>query len=454
MNVLHKVNFLASRYQPKYETISSLILSIICQLITIIFGIYTCYSELYTRKVSNIAYMGMQKYEKEYFNETIEVKINFDINLNIFTCNYFYIDSDNEKVTYFTQNETFINRNITLTKRNKDGYFYTLKVYAHCNIGSFSNQYTEIQYNVTFDYDVNRADYLNPGDSFRKEKLSRTYYSTLKDRNEKNSWNFDNLKSLKMNEFKFDYVYYRILDDLNWIQSNYNKEEYFHILEKVTQTESYKSTPTEKSENLLFFKFIVDHNDSEIVLVKRKFLKIPEISSKILGIFSLVKLISKIFLQFAYSYSKKFFLLNTIFETKTLFPKTLEVSLLQSSVNYSTTEFQKDTSFKQTKIKKIKKFNYCDNILFCCCIKTKQKKLEYNLMKSVTKKIKESSSLPNLILSLFLIKNNYDFCYHPKLKIYTDVNTYSMKYKKFNGTKIIIEEDELKNKKLSNINSI
>jgi hypothetical protein len=450
MDVLHKVNFLASTYQPKYQTASSLILSLICQMITVTFGIYTCYSELLTRKVSSIANMGMQKYEKEIFNETIEIKIKFNINLNIFTCNYFYIDSNNEKYTYFTLNDTSINQNISISNRNMDGYFYTLKLYAHCNIDIYQNQYTNIEYNVTFEYDVTRADYLNPENPYRREKISKTYFVFLKDRNEKNPNNFDNLKSLKMNEFKFDYVYYRLLDDLNWIQSSYNNEEYVHNLEKVTRIESYKSTPTEKKENLLFFKFIVDHNDSEVVLIKRKFLKISEVSSKILGIFSLLKLISKVFLQFFYYYSKKIFLLNLIFETKVFSAKTDEVTLLDSSPNNITYEFRKKSINSETKIKKTKKFNYIDNIRFCSCIKSRYMKLEYNLMKSVTKKLKESSSLPSVIFSLFLIKNNFDFCYEPKLKIYSNINTFSMKYNKFDGSTHLMEEDDFKIKNFHN----
>jgi hypothetical protein len=453
METLHKINFLANTYQPKYQTISSLLLSILCELITIIFALYTCYSELYTRSISNIAYMGMQKYEKESLNETFQVNLDFDFSLMPFYCNYFYVNSNENKVTYFSINNTSINQTISLTQRNYEGYFYSLKVYVHCNVNELRNYYTDVKYNVTFNYEVSRADYLDPLSPFKKEKVSKTYFTTLGDKNEKNMFDYDNLKSLKMNEFKFDYVYYRILDDLNWFKSGYNTEEYVHNLEKITRMESYKSSPTENTENLLFFKFSVDHNDSEVVLVKRKFLKIPEISSKILGIFSLVKFISKFFLKFAYYHSKKIFLLNTIFETKITSTKTGEVSLLESGSNNLSYDIKKETINGETKFRRSKKFNYFDNLKFSCCIKTKQMKLEYYLMRSVSKKLKESSSLPNLMLSLFLLKNNYEFSYLPKLKIYPDHNTYSMKYNKFDGTVNLIEEAELQKNNMSNLSS-
>lgn len=451
---IHKLNFLAKTYQPKYETSSSLFFSLVCYFITIFFTIYTCYSELLSRKISNIAYMGMHKNEKVLFNETIKVDLKFDIP---FYCEYFYVTSENDRKVYFSQNNTSINQTISLIKRNSDGNFYYLKLYANCRIDKLRSVFKDILYNVSLRYDVHRANYLNPNIPFTKEIVSRKYFVSLGDKNEKMESDFDNYNSLKMNELKFEYLYYKILDDINWIQSDYNKEQYIHNLDRVIRTESYKSPPTENKENLLFFKFIVDHNDSEVLLIYRKFIKLPEISSRILGIFSLLKILSKILLKFAYRHSDKIHLINSIFKTHEFKPENenVKVNLINIPSKKLNEGFGADTLNGENTKKKAKKFNYFDNVKFCCIFKTRKVKLEYKMIKSIFDKLNESSNLPNLFLSLFLIKSNYNLCYQPKLNIYHEEEKFFIKFKMFDGsTEVLQNINPNYGERIDNINNI
>jgi len=466
MKLLHKANFLGKTYQPKYETINSLMFSLLSLILTFLFILNVIYSEIYNRKVSNIAYMGLHKYEKPDINQTIRIDLNFDYRF----CDFFYVSSLNDTKTYFNVDDSSIYQNISLLKRNREGYFYSLKVYTKCKIDNIRNYYRDLTYNVTFNYDVVRADYLNVQEPMIKEKISQTYYIDLGDKNEKSTSDFDAPKSVKVNLFKFDYIYYRILDNISFITDDFSQETLIHSLEKISRTESSKPPPTELAENLLVFKLVVDHNDYEVLLIKRQFMKISNISSKILGIFTLLKWIFKILLKIFYFYSDKIYLVNSIFhiqkiETSNspnhsdLFKKSEKsrklklspilnddfLSYCKESHHLKLNETLETPKNKKTTIK----FNFFNNIKFCLCRKNRYINLQYKLVMHAVNRLQESASLPKLFLSLFLLNNSNKLNHKPKLKIYPYENDFKLEYKKLDTDVVFYKNNKIINKNLT-----
>lgn len=200
---------------------------------------------------------------------------------------------------------------------------------------------------------------------------------------------------------------------MDWFRSTKSQSKYFHTLYDVQRTKSYKYGDNNISRIAvrMHLRVIIDMRENESILVIRNYVKLPEISSQVLGIFSLFKFITFFLKKTFYYYHGRFAILNHIFDYN-------ENSNSRSPKNQFILNPSSDLGSENLLLKNNKKiynattpknnenkisFVYCDNWKFLLCCKTDKTKVKKKLFDNLIEEI-----LCQYIYLPSLIKHTYD----------------------------------------------